>query len=496
MKKQVFFLSLIVSIVAGVVTSMTITGLEGSKTKNSKKTFVNLSDKADSHFVSYDSPREGILPDLTYAAEVGVKAVVNIEAVKKVQVKGYSRQHSPLEFFFGPFNDNDQQMPQEREQRGGGSGVIISADGYIVSNNHVIEGADELNITLNDGAKYTGTIVGTDPSTDIALLKIDATDLPFINFGDSDDLKLGEWVLAVGNPYGLTSTVTAGIISAKGRSLGILSNQLGIESFIQTDAAVNPGNSGGALMTTDGRLIGINTVIKSPTGTFTGYSFAVPSSIVRKVVVDLREYGVVQRAMLGVSMLAMKDWIDTKEGEKSGIKDLNGIYISKAIPGGAAEAAGIKDGDIITEIDGNAMNSASELQEYIAMKRPNDKIKVALKRDGSVKQINVTLRNTAGDTNYVSKDDASAFDRLGGTFQDISDKAKKDMNINHGVVVTSVKSGGILAKTKISQGFIITAINDRAITTVTDLYAVKSKIESIDGIDSRTMQRVSFRTME
>ena len=504
MKKQVILLSLIVSVVAGAVTAMVITATNGLKGQAEKTIFLNSTDKADSHFVSYGSPREGILPDLTYAAEIGVKAVVNVESVKKIQVqsRGNSRQWSPFEFFFGPGSGYDgydeQPMPREREQSSGGSGVIISSDGYIVSNNHVVDGADELRITLNDGTQYAATVVGTDPSTDIALLKIDAKDLNFLNFGDSDDLKLGEWVLAVGNPYGLTSTVTAGIISAKGRSLGILGreSQLGVESFIQTDAAVNPGNSGGALMTTDGRLIGINTVIKSPTGTFAGYSFAVPSSIARKVVGDIREYGVVQRALLGISMVAVKDWANTEEGKKSDIKDLNGVHISGTAPNGAAAAAGIKEGDIITSIDGNAMNSASELQEYIAMKRPNDKIKVTLKRDGSVKQFDVTLRNTAGETNLISKDDTSAFDRLGGTFQDIGDRAKKEFNINHGVHVTGVKPGGILAKMKIHEGFIITTVNDTPITTVTDLYSVKGKIESLKGIDGRTGERASFRSME
>ena len=493
MKKQVILLSLIVSLIAGVTTSVVISSLSNHEISLKPSDY---GDKADTHLVAHSLPAQGSLPDLTYAAEKGVQAVVNIEVVKRFSVYGSrTMPQDPFEFFFGnPGRGGGQQMPQEQEQRGGGSGVIISPDGYIVSNNHVIEGSDEINVTLHDGSRYKAKLIGTDPTSDISLLKIDATGLSTLDFGNSDDLKLGEWVLAIGNPYRLTSTVTAGIISAKGRALG-LGNQMGIESFIQTDAAVNPGNSGGALITVDGLLIGINTVIKSPTGSFAGYSFAVPSSIVRKIAADLREYGVVQRAMLGIVMQAVTEDFIENMGEKTGIKERGGVYVAEVTPAGAAEAAGIQKGDVITAIDGVKINTSSEVQEAIAKRRPNDKVNITLKRGSSVKQIEVTLRNKAGKTEIVKKDDVDVSDALGGSFREVSDKQKKDLKISHGIQVIEVKPGGLLAKSRINRGFIITEINDTPIKSVSSLFYITDKIESIDGIDANG-RKVSYRSMQ
>ena len=353
------------------------------------------------HFTSYQSDK---YPDLTYAAENAVKAVVNIEAIQQVEMP-QRRGYDPFLEFFGIPQDYGygDGRPRYREQRAGGSGVIISKDGYVVTNNHVVDGASKLRVKLNDGRTFDARLVGTDSATDVALLKIDADDLPTLPFGSSDALRLGEWVLAIGSPFDLQSTITAGIVSAKARNLGAIPNDFRIESFIQTDAAVNPGNSGGALVNTHGELVGINTLIKSQTGSYIGYSFAIPESIVRKVVVDLKEYGVVQRAMLGIMFRPVdQDFIDS-EGEELGIKEIGGVYVAGVTEGGSASEAGIRKGDVIVEIDGLKINDAATLQEQIARHRPNDKVKLSVKRDGDVKQIDVTLRNKAGKTELITK---------------------------------------------------------------------------------------------
>ena len=491
MRKRWIILSVSLSVAAGSLAAYGVSRIAADRYAANATAVTYEGATASAHFASAPAgSTQGILPDFTTAAEQGVEAVVNIENRQKYTVQQYanpfgggSGDFDPFEFFFGPQQGQRQQsQPRQQERRSGGSGVIISPDGYIVSNNHVVEGADELIVTLHDGTIYKATLVGTDPSTDIALLKIDAKDLKTIPFGNSEDLRLGEWVLAIGNPYGLTSTVTAGIVSAKGRSLGVLPSQMGIESFIQTDAAVNPGNSGGALITTEGNLIGINTVIKSPTGAYTGYSFAVPSSIVRKVVTDLREYGVVQRAMLGISFQAITpDWVE-RFGKEKGIKEAGGMYIAEVVEDGAAQAAGIKPGDVLTKIGDKAMNSTADVQETIAKLRPNDKIKVTVKRDGAVKEYDVTLRNRAGKTELVKKDDVNLTEELGATFREVSDKLKKELRIRGGIQVVDLKSDGLLAKSRVQRGYIITAINDTPIATVSDLNRITDKVQSIDGI--------------
>lgn len=441
--------------------------VQNSVDQNSKNT----------HFTSSQT-NEAMLPDLTVAAQKGVNAVVNIEVSKKVSMQSGAGMN-PFEFFFGI----PQQELQPREQRAGGSGVIISKDGYIVSNNHVVEQASELKVTLHDGSTYTAKVIGTDPATDIALIKIDAEgELEPLEFGDSEKLKLGEWVLAVGNPFGLTSTVTAGIVSAQGRALGLTQSQMGIESFIQTDAAVNPGNSGGALINTRGQLVGINTVIKSPTGSYTGYSFAVPSSIVSKVVSDIREWGLVQRALLGIAGSEINDqWIESF-GKETGIKERGGIYVGEVTEGGAAEAAGIRKGDVIMSINDKVIGSFSQLQEIIAKHRPSDVVKVSVKRDSEVKHFDVTLRNRSGKATLVSKEDVDLFNVLGAKFREITDKQKKELRINGGIQVTSLEADGLLTKSRVKAGYIITDINDVSINKISDLNKITDSVKSIDGV--------------
>ncbi len=441
------------------------------------------SQKAGAHFAAYERDN---FPDLTYAAENAVKAVVNIESIQQVRSSsryGGNQGYDPFFEFFGLPHGYGQQQGAPQERSAGGSGVIISADGYIVTNNHVVENATKLKVKLNDGRSFTAKLIGTDPTTDVALIKVEAADLPTLAFGDSDALRLGEWVLAIGSPFDLQSTVTAGIVSAKARNLDVIPGSFRIESFIQTDAAVNPGNSGGALVNVRGELVGINTVIKSPTGSYAGYSFAIPEAIVKKVVVDLKEYGVVQRAVLGVAFREVNDeFLETKEAKDAKITTQGGVYVAEVDPQGAAHAAGVKVGDVITAIDGVKTDNSGTFLEQIGRHRPNDNIKITVKRGGEVKQIDVVLRNKAGKAELLAKDYVDAVDALGGTFSELSDKGRKELRVDGGVVVTSIKEGGILSKARIRKGYVITHINDRAIMSVSDLSRVDGKISSIDGV--------------
>lgn len=433
--------------------------------------------KAGTHFTAYQADQ---YPDLTYAAENAVKAVVNIESIREVQYGG-SRSYDPFFDFFGiPYGYGGE--PQTREQRAGGSGVIISADGYIVTNNHVVEDATKLKVKLNDGRLFDAELVGTDPTTDIALIKIDGEDLPTLPFGNSDELRLGEWVLAIGSPFDLQSTITAGIVSAKARDLGVIPNEARIESFIQTDAAVNPGNSGGALVNTRGELVGINTVIKSSTGSYVGYSFAVPETIVRKVVVDLKEYGVVQRAILGVSYRAIDQAFIEQLGEETGIKTPGGLYVASVVDGSAASEAGIRKGDIIVAIDGAKTDDASTMMEKMAQHRPNDKVKITLMRDGDKKEVVAVLKNKVGKNEMMTRDMVDVAAELGGKFADAGKKICDKLEIRGGVQVVSVTRGGLLERARVREGFIITHINDRQISSVSDMQRMTDRVESIDGI--------------
>ncbi|WP_321321907.1 Do family serine endopeptidase [Labilibaculum sp.] len=392
--------------------------------------------------------------DLTYAAEMSVKSVVHV----KTLYSNEEYQSNPFyDFLFG----EKGRSQQPRASLGSGSGVIISDDGYIVTNNHVVQGSNLINIVLYDKREYEGKLVGNDPYTDLALIKINEKDLPKMDFGNSDDIKLGEWVLAVGNPFNLTSTVTAGIISAKARNLGLNGNRMSIESFLQTDAAVNPGNSGGALVDTKGRLIGINTAIESRTGSYSGYSFAIPVAIVEKVIGDLKKYGEVQRAFIGVSIRT----VDANLADEFKIDKIEGVYVAGINEDGAAEDAGIKKGDIILNIEGKVVNSSAELQEQVSKFHPGDKIKVLIKREEEKKQIEVVLRNRLGNTNVIKSKDL-AF--LGAEFEPISTQEKYRLQINRGVRIKNLREGKFKDE-EIKEGFIIYKINETPIFKVDDI---------------------------
>lgn len=446
------------------------------------------------HFVSYSQEK---YPDLTYAAENAVKAVVNIEATKTVQ--GQTTMDPFYQFFGIP---QGYGAPSTREAKAGGSGVLITADGYIVTNNHVIDGAKSLKVKLNDGRTFAAEIIGTDPTTDVALLKIEGKEFPFLKFGSSDALRLGEWVLAIGSPFDLQSTITAGIVSAKARNLGAIPSQYSIESFIQTDAAVNPGNSGGALVNTAGELVGINTLIQSQTGSYIGYSFAVPSSIVQKVVVDLKEYGIVQRALLGISYQEINAEFLEAYGKQYNIEEIGGAYIAEVSSGSAAADAGILKGDIITAIDQVTIGPNNHISEIIATKRPGEKVKISVKRDGKVKLFEVTLRNKAGKTDPVSKEDLATLQSLGGAFEDVSRRVAQGLSISGGVKVTQVHEGGFLERARVRPGFIITHINEVAVGSLADMEALMAsgklgeKIYSLDGIYPSTGRSASYSLVE
>lgn len=404
------------------------------------------------------------LPDLTQAAEKSVSAVVHITTKTKNSM--YDSSNQLFEFFFGPRGGYNQE-PQY--SMSAGSGVIISEDGYIVTNNHVVDGAENIDVILNDNRRFTAKVIGRDPNTDIALVKIDAKNLTVLPWGDSESLKLGEWVLAVGNPFNLTSTVTAGIVSAKSRSIGIMSGQMPMESFIQTDAAVNPGNSGGALVNARGELVGINTAIASRTGSYSGYSFAIPASIVHKVVDDLRKFGEVQRALLGVTIKNVDDALAKKEN----LSKIEGVFIEETAEDGAARSAGIKKGDVIISINGTKVNSISELQEQVGKHRPGDIVAVIVKRDGTEKSYNVTLRNMKGNTSIVKE----SLSVLGAEFGEISSKDKDRLNIDQGVQVLKLNSGK-LKNIGVRPGFIITDVNKISVGSVEDIKRVLAQSSS------------------
>lgn len=428
-----------------------------------KPKVVTITEPRAVQYANLPSAPQGV--DLTVAAENSVKAVVHIQT--EFQQQGYSSSGNPFfDFFFGdPYG---QQEP--RTQQASGSGVIISPDGYIVTNNHVIERSDRIKIILNDKREYEATLVGTDPNTDIALLKVETDeDLPTIRWGDSDNLKLGEWVLAVGNPFNLTSTVTAGIVSAKARGIRIIGGQLPIESFIQTDAAVNPGNSGGALVNTRGDLVGINTAIASRTGSYSGYSFAVPVSIVRKVVDDLKEFGKVQRALLGVTIQN----VNAELAKELKLDKVEGVYVEGVVEDGAAIEAGIKEGDIILSVNDVNVNTINELQEQISKHRPGDEVKIKAIRNQKEKHFTATLRNTRGGTGIVK----NALTILGVELEEVDQKLKEDLNIRGGLLVTNVYDGK-LKDAGIKEGYIITHVNKQGVSNIQE---IKEEIKTSRG---------------
>lgn len=399
--------------------------------------------------------------DFTRAAELSVHAVVHVKTKTPMQVRSFGFPNDPFfEYFFG----RPQQRQQEETpmQEGSGSGVIISEDGYIVTNNHVIDKSKEIEVTLNDNRSFQAKVIGADPNTDIALLKIEAENLPVILFGNSDSLKIGEWVLAVGNPFNLTSTVTAGIVSAKARSINILNAPMKIEAFIQTDAAVNPGNSGGALVNTRGELVGINTAIASQTGSYAGYAFAVPVSIVQKVVSDIRQFGVVQRAVLGVRMGDVTD----KIAKEKNLKTLEGAYVDEVVANSAAEKAGIKKEDVIIKVNDVNIKNGAQLQEQIGRFSPGDKVNITVMRGNKPITLTVELKNSQGNTSMVTG--TASLDILGAEFKLPDEKLKNQLNLSYGVEVKSV-SKGKFSEVGIKPGFVIVKINNRSVKSVDDI---------------------------
>lgn len=452
---------------------------------DTEKVYYNITPETDyqlTHVPATHSAPPMETPDFVAASGAATPAVVHIKSYYEAKSSG--REFDPLREFFG------DGFGGGRQGLAAGSGVIISRDGLIATNNHVIEKADKVEVTLSDKRNYTATVLGTDPTTDLALLKIEESALPHLEFSNSDDVQVGEWVLAVGNPFNLTSTVTAGIVSAKGRSLNLLEEDFAIESFIQTDAAVNPGNSGGALINTQGQLIGINTAIASRTGSFAGYSFAVPSNLVAKVMNDLEEYGQVQRAIIGVQIQN----IDANMAESEDLGTMNGAYITRIIEGGAAEKYGLKRGDVIIGINGEPVNSSSELQEEIATFRPGDQVMVEIMRDGEKENKRVVLRNREGNTKLVKADKKEEVEEdfnstaslLGATVKPLSDKEKSILGVRSGVKVTSV-SDSDLKEAGIEPGYVILKVNKTAVSSAKEVEAILAESDGrvlLEGMDS------------
>ena len=416
--------------------------------------------------------------DLTYAAEKALPSVVHIKYVQNSKIQTVKVQSDPFEDFFsdpfGGFFGRGQGQGGTRERKvqtpkreATGSGVIISQDGYIVTNNHVVDGADELTVTLNDNTEYSARIIGADKNTDLALIKIDGKNLPAIQIANSDNVKVGEWVLAIGNPLGLNNTVTAGIISAKARTLGAN----GVESFIQTDAAINAGNSGGALVNANGQLVGINAMLYSQTGSYSGYGFAIPTAMMNKVVSDLKEYGTVQRAMIGISGRDVKTQVDLEKEQGKDATDygtMEGIYVGEVVENSAAEEAGIEKGDVIIEVDGQKMTKFGDLSGVIAQKRPGDKVNITYLHNKKKQTKQVTLRNEQGNTKVVKNAD---LDVLGADFRPVTDAQKKQLEISYGLEVIKV-SGGKMKDAGVTKGFIIQRVNDTQVKSVEDLQEV------------------------
>ncbi|MBS1579826.1 MAG: trypsin-like peptidase domain-containing protein [Bacteroidetes bacterium] len=427
--------------------------------------------------------------DFTQAAAAATPAVVHIKTKTKAKQisNNLPRRSNPFGDFFGDDMFGDMFGNQQRvipEQRASGSGVLISEDGYIVTNNHVVEGADEINVTLPNRKSYKATVIGTDPSSDIAVIKIDGHNFPYLVYGNSDDTKVGQWVLAIGYPLNLDVTVSAGIISAKSRSIGINSRdgavKNAVESFIQTDAAVNPGNSGGALINTNGELIGINSAIASGTGYYAGVSYAIPVNITKKVVADIIKYGTVQRAYIGISY-ANGDLTDEQK-KQEGIKDGDGVYVLDVPEGGAAKIAGIKKGDFITKINNVKVATGPEMVEQVSRFKPGDKITITYTRDGKENTVGLTLKNKAGNVDIVKNQ--NIIEKLGAEFDNVDGKTAKANEISGGVVIKKINDGA-LKQSRIQEGFIITAVNGTSVKNIDDFKSALANVKGtvyLDGI--------------
>ena len=463
-KTNLLKLLALIAVVVGVSAGTTAVMLNNFGSENNKA-LSNWDFQTPVHNVRFENTVSAVETDFIAAAELSVNAVVHVKTQTRARRQ---QQHQPIdpffEFFFG--NPHRNQPPREAPmQQGSGSGVIISPDGYIVTNNHVVGNAERIEVTLNDRRTFEARVVGRDPSTDIALLKIDAYDLPIIHFGNSDDLRVGEWVLAVGNPFNLTSTVTAGIVSAMARNIDLPNpdrNIMRIYSFIQTDAAVNPGNSGGALVNTRGELVGINTAIASRTGSFAGHSFAIPSSIVSRVVTDLREFGVVQRALLGVTWRPLTNEL----ARERNINTLHGVYIDSVFPNTASSIADVRRGDVITSINGVNVSTIPQLQEQLARHRPGDVIFIDILRNNVTHRKQLELRNERGSTEIIVAQPVTEV--LGARLRAVDRAVAERLNLTQGVQVESL-SRGRLQNAGIRQDYIILTINNQAVRTPEDV---------------------------
>lgn len=415
----------------------------------------------------------GSRPDFVEVADLVTPTVVHIVTTVEPKQQDRQQQMHPFDLFGPGFGFEMPNTPRS----GSGSGVIISADGYIVTNNHVIDGATKIRVILNDKREYNAELLGKDPNTDLALLRIDESNLQYAVVGNSDDVKVGQWVLAVGNPFNLTSTVTAGIVSAKGRNLNLLrdarnpESQYSIESFIQTDAAVNPGNSGGALVTSDGKLVGINTAIASQTGQYAGYAFAVPANLMKKVIGDLTKYGEVQRGFLGVSI---QD-VNSQLADKEGLREVRGVYVAKVNPNSSAEDAGVKDGDVIIKVEDVVVNSSSELQEQVGKRSPGDKLKITVLRDNKEMNFEAVLKNKEGKTGIVKSEKVESNKVLDAEFETVNREDRLKLKITNGVRVKKVADKSILKKAGVPVGFVITSIDKRPVATPSE---VKTALEN------------------
>ena len=483
--RQIFSYILVSLIVSGVMLGVYHYSGVASRVIEVEKTPDSVAMPVSENGYRYNPIKpESVPADFLYAADVAMPAVVHIKSIQTVNQRAYD----PFYEFFGM----KPRQQNSREHVSSGSGVIISRDGYIVTNNHVIKDADELDVTLNDNRTYKATVIGTDPSTDLGLIKIQARDLHVLELADSDEARVGEWVLAVGNPFSLASTATAGIVSAIGRDLEIIKDQMAIESFIQTDAAVNPGNSGGALVNLEGNLIGVNTAIASPTGTYAGYAFAVPANIVRKVVSDLRQYGTVQRAFLG---LRYAQNLNGELAVERGLDITEGVLVEGLSPNGGAVNAGIQEGDVIVSIDNIVIKNDARLRELVGRKRPGEFIEVGLYRNGKKRKVKVQLTDQEGGTVILAEERHELLSQLGVQFRDLSDREKEGLGTESGIVVSRLFAGKFRQGTRMKEGFIILKVNQKPVTTSADLTRLleqtSGKVE-FTGFYPRSYQLYSY----
>jgi serine protease Do len=488
MTKKTVTVIILAAILGGIVTTGIFYSLDSNEQVRGQSIHY-LDDMISSTGLTYEKEGTSSFPDFTEASKKVMDGVVHImTSITVRQSRGMQPEQLPdpfrdffgddfYKYFFGPGQEQQgQELPQQRRMASG-SGVILNEAGYIVTNNHVVANADEIQVTLHNNKTYQAKVVGTDPSTDLALVKIDEENLPYIPLVNSDSLQVGEWVLAVGNPFNLTSTVTAGIISAKARNINIMQDRNAIESFIQTDAAINPGNSGGALVNLQGGLVGINTAIASPTGTYSGYGFAVPSNIVGKVVEDIMEYGTVQRGYLGVVIRS----VDGNLAREKGLDVTEGVYIDSVLENSAAAKAGIREGDVITRLDGKEIQRTAQLTGLIAQRHPGETVDIVADRDGKRVETEAILQSREGTTNTMSREKGQVLGTLGAEFDDISRATARKLGIQGGVRVVELHAGILSQKTDIREGFIITKVNNEPVTSL------KQFISMMEGISGGVM---------